>query len=51
MIKVLHAKAAHVLDEGLDFFIFLHILVTGVVNIHHVRHKAARKEIGVLSQI
>lgn len=44
VVEVLHAEAAHVFDEGLDFLIVLHRLVAGVVDVNHVRHKAASEK-------
>lgn len=44
VVKVLHAEAAHIFNKGLDLLVFLHRFIIGVVNVHHVRHKTAKKE-------
>lgn len=44
MIEVLHTEAAHIFNKGLDLFISLHRFIAFVVNIHHIRHKTARRK-------
>lgn len=51
VIEVLHPEAARIFNEGLDFLVSLHRLIAGVVNMHHIWHKTARKKTGQKSRI
>lgn len=42
VVKILHTEAANILNKGLDFLVLFHSLIAGVVNIHHIRNKAAQ---------
>lgn len=42
VIIILHTEAASVFNKGLDFLVPFHSLITSVVNVHHVRNKAAQ---------
>lgn len=44
MVKVLHAKVAHIFYKGLDLFISLHCFIVNVVNMHYIRNKTAKKK-------